>query len=75
MAAPRILIVDDIPKGYEDKYPWKIGDPVLRLGEIENMPGHVAVVTSAGVAFTVARGWIGNALRRLKGSSKQGTSE
>lgn len=48
MTAPRILIVEEIPKGYEDKYPWKAGDSALLLGEIENMPGHVAVVTKDG---------------------------
>ena len=36
------------PKGYENQYPWKEGDAVLFLGEIQNMPGHVAVVTRDG---------------------------
>jgi hypothetical protein len=43
----RIKIVD-LPEGYEDKYPFQNGDSVLFLGEIENMPGHVAVVTKDG---------------------------
>jgi hypothetical protein len=35
------------PKGY-DQYPWKAGDILLYLGEIRQMPGHVAVVTRGG---------------------------
>jgi len=44
----KVMIVCDIPEGYEDKYPFKNGDAVLFHGEIENMPGHVAVVTRDG---------------------------
>jgi hypothetical protein len=33
---------------YGDSYPWKQGETVLVLGEIENMPSHVAVVTTDG---------------------------
>ena len=45
---PRIVKVDNIPEGYEDKYPCKVGDLVLYLGEIANMPGHCAFVTDDG---------------------------
>ena len=45
---PRIVIFDDPPKGYEDKYPWKAGTSLLFLGEIANMPGHCVVVDKAG---------------------------
>ena len=31
----------DLPRGYEDHYPFATGDTVLMLGEIEQMPGHV----------------------------------
>ncbi len=44
----KIVIALAPPKGYEFRYPWKEGDGVLVLGEIENMPGHVAVVTRSG---------------------------
>jgi len=44
----KIMIVDGLPEGYEDKYPFKEGGGVLFLGEIENMPGHVAIVTRDG---------------------------
>ena len=30
------------------RYPFQNGESVLLLGEIENMPGHVAVVTRDG---------------------------
>jgi hypothetical protein len=35
-------------KRYGNMYPWKQGDVVLVLGEIENMPSHYAVVTTDG---------------------------
>jgi hypothetical protein len=38
-----------IAHGYGDKMPFKDGDLVLMLGEIEQMPGHVAVVTRDGL--------------------------
>jgi len=38
----------DLPQGYEDHYPFKNGDTVLMLGEIEQMPGHVVVATKDG---------------------------
>ena len=44
----KIMIALAPPEGYEDHYPWKEGEGVLSLGEIENMPGHVAVVTRDG---------------------------
>lgn len=43
----KIVIADPAP-GYEDKYPWKNGECLLLLGEIENMPGHVAVCDRSG---------------------------
>ena len=43
----RVKIVD-LPKGYKDRYPFKDGDAVCFLGELENMPGHVVVVTKDG---------------------------
>ena len=39
----------ELPKGYEDQYPFKNGDNVLMLGEIKHMPGHCAVVTKDGI--------------------------
>jgi len=45
MTYPRLCIVDTIPKGYEDKYPWKAGDSVMVLGSVANAPGHVVVAT------------------------------
>jgi hypothetical protein len=39
----------ELPKGYEDHYPFKNGETVLMRGEIEQMPGHVAVVTKDGL--------------------------
>jgi len=42
------IVVADIPAGYEDRYPFQNGETVLLLGEIENMPGHIAVVTRDG---------------------------
>lgn len=38
-------------------------------GEHMLLPGLAALATSAGMVITMARGWIANALRRLKGSS------
>jgi hypothetical protein len=38
----------ELPKGYENQYPFKNGDNVLMLGEIEQMPGHVIVATKDG---------------------------
>lgn len=35
-------------RGYEKDYPFKRGEVVLVLGEIENMPGHVAVALRDG---------------------------
>lgn len=40
-----------LPEGYEDQYPFKSGDTVLMLGEIEQMPGHVVVATKMGFVF------------------------
>lgn len=35
-------------EGYLEYYPFAIGEVVLCLGEIENMPGHVAVAKKNG---------------------------
>jgi hypothetical protein len=40
-------IVEFVPERNEDEYPYKVGDHV-RLIEIENMPGHCAVITREG---------------------------
>ena len=40
---PRIMIAD-LPVGYENSYPWKNGDSVLVLSEIQNMKHHYVVV-------------------------------
>jgi len=32
-------------------YPWEEDEAVLLLGEIENMPGHVAVATKDGKVY------------------------
>jgi hypothetical protein len=37
-----------LPEGQESHYPFKEGDTVLMLGEIEQMPGHVAVSLKDG---------------------------
>lgn len=44
----KVVNVVDIPHGYRNEYPFKNGDHLLMLGEIENMPGHVAVVLNDG---------------------------
>ena len=42
---PAYTIVTFIaPVGFEDAYSFKNGERVLYLGEITNMPGHVAIV-------------------------------
>lgn len=45
---PRLVVADIPPKGFEGKYPWKDGQTLLFLGEIEQMPGHCVVVDKAG---------------------------
>lgn len=45
---PYLCKVIDLPKGWEEKYPFKEGDTVLMLGEIEQMPGHVAIAMKDG---------------------------
>jgi len=44
---PRIVIAD-LPEGYKDAYPFKDGEAVLLLAEIQNMQGHYAVATRDG---------------------------
>lgn len=38
-------------KGYLDHYPFEPDETVLCLGEIENMPGHVAIAKKDGRVF------------------------
>ena len=47
---PRLVKVVPQNDGYDDKRPFKDAKAglVLCLGEIDNMPGHVAVVTDDG---------------------------
>lgn len=48
MAKPYLCEVC-LPEGEpESGYPFRDGDTVLMLGKIENMPGHVVVVTQDG---------------------------
>jgi hypothetical protein len=45
-----VHIVEYVPEGYEDnkdEYPYSVGDHVLLI-EIENMPGHCAVILKDG---------------------------
>lgn len=42
------VVVAELPEGYKNHYPFKDGDHFLMLGEIENMPGHCAVVDKSG---------------------------
>ena len=43
---PLLAVVSDLPEGYP--YPFANGDRVLLLGEISNMPDHIAVATRDG---------------------------
>ena len=43
-----LATVDNLPEGYEKGYPFKVGETVLILGELQNMPHHYAVVTEDG---------------------------
>jgi len=45
---PYLCVVEDLPEGYKDKYPFKEGDTVLMMGEVEQMPGHVVIATKDG---------------------------
>jgi len=47
MKPPYLCRVVDLPD--VAGYPFENGDVVLMLGEIANMPGHVAIVTEQGV--------------------------
>ena len=49
ITAPNIrIVIAIVDPGYELKYPWKNGEALLLLGEIGNIPGHVAVATTQG---------------------------
>ena len=37
-----------LDRAYGDGYPFRNGDKVLLLGEVEHMPGHVVVATTDG---------------------------
>jgi hypothetical protein len=43
---PYLCEVNALPEGFD--YPFKNGDTVLMLGEIEQMPGHVAIALKDG---------------------------
>ena len=45
------IVIADIPKGWQGRYPWKHGEALLLLGEVENAPGHVAVATKSGRVY------------------------
>jgi hypothetical protein len=38
----------DLPKGYENEYPFKNGDIVFVFGEIQHMPEHCVLATKDG---------------------------
>ncbi len=44
MFQPLQKVIFVAPEGYEEHFPFKNGECMLYLGEIPNMPGHVAVV-------------------------------
>lgn len=44
----QVVVANKPPDGYETVYPWREGEHLLYLGEIVNMPGHVAVVDKKG---------------------------
>lgn len=45
------IMIALVPPGYEGKYPWKHGEPVLVIGSIDNMDGHLAVATKDGRVY------------------------
>lgn len=40
-----------LPEGIENQYPFKEGEHLLYLGEIENMLGHGVVINEKGKVF------------------------
>jgi len=46
-----VKAVNNLPKGYQWQYPWKIGEILLFMGEIKQMPGHCLVVNRAGKIY------------------------
>lgn len=40
-----------VPSDYADKYEWEDGECLLSLGEISNIPGHIAVVDKNGKVY------------------------
>lgn len=47
----QIVIFKNPPKNFKDKYPFKGGEALLFLGEIQNMPGHCVVANKEGKVF------------------------
>jgi hypothetical protein len=46
---PYLAVVEDLPQPPEQyNYPFKDGDVVVFLGEIEQMPGHAVVASKDG---------------------------
>jgi hypothetical protein len=48
---PNTLVKFDVPKDWEEGYPFKNGETLLYLGDIEQMSGHCAVVNKEGRVF------------------------
>ena len=44
-------VIVELHKGYEKSYPFENDEHMLFLGEIEDMPGHCAVVNRSGKVF------------------------
>lgn len=52
MSQPYLARFDTVGlEGYLDHYPFTPNETVLCLGEIENMPGHVAIAKKDGRVF------------------------
>lgn len=45
MFKPYTRVVADLPKGYENQYPFKNGEIMLFIAEIVDMPGHGVFMT------------------------------
>lgn len=48
MIKPNTVVFAQLPKGFENSYPFKDGELLLFLGEITNRPGHCVVANSKG---------------------------
>lgn len=60
---PYLAKVTRLPRGYH--YPFKTGDIVLVLGEIEQMPGHMVIALPSG---QVIHGYHPENFRKLRKS-------